>query len=256
MSMVALMYHDVVEAANPDASGFAGAAAAHYKLAPAAFAGHLDALAATGLRFGTLPRGQGDAALITFDDGGASAAKVAELLAARGMRGHFFITTARIGSAGFVTAAQLRAMHTAGHVIGSHSHTHPAEISRLDDAQLADEWRLSTALLADILGEPVTVASVPGGFLSARVVRAAAAAGIADLFTSEPVARIWRQGGCRLYGRYALWHATPAAVAAQLALGVGGARSRQWLAWNLKKPAKRLARPVYRWLRQRLLSGA
>lgn len=256
MSMVALMYHDVVEAAHADASGFAGAAAAHYKLAPAAFAAHLDALAATGLRFGVLSPDDGDGPLLTFDDGGVSAAGVAEQLAARGMRGHFFITTARIGSTGFVTATQLRAMHAAGHVVGSHSHTHPAEISRLGDAQLAGEWQRSVDALSTILGEKVTIASVPGGFLSARVVRAAAAAGITDLFTSEPVAKAWQQGGCRLYGRYALWHATPAAVAVQLARGTGSARQRQWLVWNLKKPAKRLARPVYRWLRQRLLSGA
>lgn len=256
MSLVALMYHDVVDAAHADASGFAGAAAAHYKLAPSAFAAHLDALAATGLRFGVLSRDGGDGPLLTFDDGGVSATGVAEHLAARGMRGHFFITTSRIGSAGFVTATQLRAMRAAGHVIGSHSHTHPAEISRLGDAQLAEEWQRSADALFAILGEKVTIASIPGGFLSTRVVRAAAAAGIADLFTSEPVAKVWRQSGCRLYGRYALWRATPAAAAVDLALGTGGARQRQWLAWNLKKPAKQLARPVYRWLRQRLLSGA
>lgn len=256
MKLAALMYHDVVPTERPDESGFAGPAAAHYKLAPAAFAAHLAALAATGLRFGDFTE-QGDRrAVLTFDDGGASAVEVAHQLAAHGMRGHFFITTARIGTPGFVTADDLRALRDTGHVIGSHSHTHPAEISRLADAELATEWQRSVDVLGQVLGAPVTVASVPGGFLSPRVVRAAAAAGITDLFTSEPTSAAWQSSGCRLYGRYALWQSTPAAEAVALARGTGTARARQWLIWNLKKPAKRLARPVYRWLRQRLLSRA
>ena len=52
MKCVALMYHDIVAPGDDDASGFPGAAAAHYKLDVDAFARHLDALAASGRRFG------------------------------------------------------------------------------------------------------------------------------------------------------------------------------------------------------------
>lgn len=253
MKLPALMYHDVIRPGQDDASGFADLGAASYKLEVAQFTAHLDALAATGLRFGSiLDRGGCDAAL-TFDDGGASAVHAAEALAVRGMIGHFLITTARIDTPAFVRREDIRALHAAGHVIGSHSHTHPPDIARLDDAALGAEWRDSTACLADILGAAVTVASVPGGFHSRRVGEAAAAAGIEYLFTSEPDQRLRQRGACQLIGRYALRRDSPASLAVALACGRGLAQQRQWLLWNAKKPLKRWARPVYQGLRRHLL---
>lgn len=41
---IALMYHDVVAPGRDDESGFAGAAAARYKMTPGEFATHLDAI--------------------------------------------------------------------------------------------------------------------------------------------------------------------------------------------------------------------
>jgi len=194
-----------------------------------------------------------DLCLLTFDDGGASAAAVATVLAEHGMVGHFFITTARIGTPGFVTHADLLALRAAGHIVGTHSHTHPTEMSRLSPTVLASEWRLSTERLSRVLGEPVTVGSVPGGFYSTDVARAAAAAGIRYLFTSEPSARTWQVDGCTVLGRYTLWRDSPASQAVALATGRQGARQLQWLAWNAKKPLKRWARPVYRMVRGSLL---
>ena len=42
----------------------------------------------------------------------------------------------------------------------------------------------------------------------------------------------------------------------RVAQGTGIARQRQWLLWNLKKPAKRWAGPAYRWLRRRSFGGS
>jgi peptidoglycan/xylan/chitin deacetylase (PgdA/CDA1 family) len=134
--------------------------------------------------------------------------------------------------------------------VGSHSHTHPAEISRLSLAELQREWRQSVDILSGLLGVPVTVASVPGGFYSPQVAQAAAAAGVRYLFTSEPTVRTHVVDGCLILGRYTLWRGIPAQRALALALGSGVARQRQWLAWNLKKPLKRWARPLYRWVRR------
>jgi peptidoglycan/xylan/chitin deacetylase (PgdA/CDA1 family) len=259
MKRPALMYHDVVEPGQADASGFPGGAAAHYKLDTDTFAMHLGALGHSGLRFGAVTDATLHAqygGLLTFDDGGVSAVTIADMLEARGMRGHFLITTGRIGEPGFVSADQLRALHAAGHVVGSHSHTHPAEISRLDAAALAEEWNRSVAGLTEILGAPVTVASVPGGFHSRAVAQAAAAAGIRHLFTSEPTLRTHVVDGCVVLGRYTLWRGMPAQRAVALALGREFARPRQWLTWNLKKPLKRWARPAYRLLRRRWLDAA
>ena len=71
MKCVALMYHDIVAPGDDDASSFPGAAAAHYKLDVDAFARHLDALAASGPRFGPVDsRANGPQCALTFDDGG------------------------------------------------------------------------------------------------------------------------------------------------------------------------------------------
>lgn len=259
MSLPALMYHDVIKPGRADDSGFAGAAAAHYKLTASAFEQHLSQLAATGYRFpcvSTLRDAGQPSCLLTFDDGGASALRVAGKLTSHGMVGHFFITTHRIGAPGFVTVDDLLALRRLGHIVGSHSHTHPADISALDDAALAAQWHESRERLQQILSEPVMVASVPGGFYTPRVARAAAAAGFRYLFTSEPTIHTNVVDGCEVFGRYALWHDTPATDAVALATGSGSQRQRQWLVWNLKKPLKRWSRPVYQLVRRRWLERA
>ena len=111
---VALMYHDVVAPGADDSSGFPGAAAGRYKLDTGDFARHLNALERTHLDFGALT-----AHALTFDDGGASASLIGRELVRRDMRGHFFITTSRVGTPGFVDAHALRELHAAGHVVGS-----------------------------------------------------------------------------------------------------------------------------------------
>lgn len=254
MTVATLMYHDVVLPGQADASGFPGGSAAHYKLDVAEFDAHLAALADSGLHFVAVTDATADNArgcLLTFDDGGASAVAIAAALTRHGMVGHFLVTTAQIGQPGFVTADDVRRLHAGGHLIGSHSHTHPAEISQLDGTALAAEWTRSIGLLTALLGTPVTVASVPGGFYSPQVARAAASAGIRYLFTSEPTVRTQRVDGCLVLGRYTLWRGMPPQRAVALASGTGTTRERQWLAWNLKKPLKRWARPLYGWVRRR-----
>jgi len=256
MSLATLMYHDVVSAGRWDESGFAGSAAAHYKLDTANFIAHLDAMRAAGATFADpdgVAAGRYEGCLLTYDDGGASASAAGDLMRDRGIRGCFFITTGRIGTPGFVDAPMLRALRQDGHLIGSHSHTHPANISQLDTHALRDEWVRSVDALEQILGEPVGTASVPGGFMSTAVLRAAEAAGIRTLFTSEPTTRAWRGDTCAVLGRYALLRDSAPAIAVALASGEGSARLRQWAAWNVRKPLKRWAGPVYRFARTRLL---
>src|ERR1700737_1174820 len=72
--MRTLMYHDIAPRARQGEVGFPGPLAGRYKLDPDSFGDHLDALAATGLRVGSLDA-QGSAAqgLLSFDDGGSPA---------------------------------------------------------------------------------------------------------------------------------------------------------------------------------------
>ena len=241
-----LMYHDLVEDTDTSASGFVGAAADRYKLTPDNFEAHLNSIeqrcAANGQPARieqALTDDSGKAPWVaTFDDGGISAIDAAARLERRGGVGHFFVTTSRIGTDGFLDAEQIRRLHDSGHIIGSHSHTHPAPISALDDDSLDEEWQQSVKILTEILDAPVTVASVPGGYYSKRVVQAAEAAGIRTLFTSEPTYRVFQTGKCTVLGRFAILRQTSAATAAAYADGDLSTCLRQRILWDSKKLVK------------------
>jgi peptidoglycan/xylan/chitin deacetylase (PgdA/CDA1 family) len=120
--IAALMYHDVE--ATPAESGFRAPSAAAYKLDLPAFRSHLEIIARGPVRpttvFEALASPREKHVLLTFDDGGKSAIRIAGLLEERGWCGHFFITTAMIGESGFVTGDEIRELHRRGHVVGSH----------------------------------------------------------------------------------------------------------------------------------------
>lgn len=242
---VTLLYHDVTAAGAFGTSGFTDPLADTYKLAAADFVAHLDAVAAVRRDAPALV-GRGDVGaeqspwLITFDDGGASAlAPTADLLEARGWRGHFFISTRFTGARGFLTAAELRDLDARGHVLGSHTVTHPPRMADLDEGALRREWRDSRRALEDVIGRPVTVASVPGGLYAPHVGRAAASEGIRFLFNSEPTTRVREADGCVLLGRFAFKSKSRAAEAARLAAGDPLLRAAHWVAWNGKKAVKK-----------------
>jgi len=246
---VALIYHDVVTAPRQDECGFPGAVAARYKLEPKQFEAHLDAIAGTGVIVGLI--GAGSQAALTFDDGGASALAAAAALERRGWRGHFFITTGRVDTPGFLTAAQVRELAQRGHAVGSHSHSHPTYMGSLTASELATEWRLSRDALAEILGEPPETAAVPGGFLSPDVIAEAAGAGYRLLLTSRPTTRASSYDGMRVLGRFTIWAATTPARAAAYARGDRRALASLWLAWQAKTAPKRVSPRAYEGLRRR-----
>lgn len=252
MRAFSLMYHDVVEPGRHASSGISGADADLYKLEQVDFRAHLDAVARIARdRVGTCTGAPTSAepgrepVFLTFDDGGASAPWIARELEQRGWRGHFFITTDWIGKPGFVTAAELRAMYAAGHVIGSHSASHPLRLSGLERSAIAREWRESVQALAEVLGAAVTVGSVPGGFYSREVAETAAESGIRTLFTSEPTEQAWQAGGCWMLGRYFVQSGMAPEVAASFAGGAAGPRRKQRTVWTLKKIAKALGGDFY-----------
>ncbi|MBS0203902.1 MAG: polysaccharide deacetylase family protein [Planctomycetes bacterium] len=252
-----LLYHDVTESGADDASGFAGPEAARYKLTPEEFSRHLDRIAnsvtAPALASATdLSSGTGWS--ITFDDGGVSAiTTIAAELELRNWRGWFFIATDFIDQPGFCTQAQLRQLHQRGHVIGSHSCSHPERISSCSWSQLVDEWSRSCKLLAEIVEEPIKSGSVPGGFYSPDVARAASEAGIKLLFNSEPTTGEFEVQGCRILGRYNVYRGMSADDASSL-LSSPLRRWRQSAFWSAKKAAKTVAGPIYKAVRKHLLS--
>ena len=257
-SAISIVYHDVVDPGHSDASGFPGKLAGHYKLDRDDFSRHLDAIhEAIGSKSVDTTeslRNQTLRLFLTFDDGGSSAYTcIADNLERYGWRGHFFVTTNYIGTPGFLTKEQIRELRRRGHVIGSHSASHPERMSACGWDQLLTEWEKSTGALADILGQPVTSAAVPGGFYSRKVARTAAAAGVKVLFTSEPTTVPHRVHECVIMGRYVVLRGMAPGISAALASGRHWERTRQHLAWNIKKPLKSLS--GYAWLRKVWLSA-
>jgi peptidoglycan/xylan/chitin deacetylase (PgdA/CDA1 family) len=241
----ALIYHDVVPSHDADSSGFAGPVAGTYKLTPEHFEAHLEAIAATAAPVGIWRPGADQNVALTFDDGGASSLGIADALERRGWRGHFFITTDRIGKPAFLSADGIRELHARGHAIGSHSHTHPTYFGRLSRAGLLDEWERSGAILAEVLGTQPEGASVPGGMFAPAVAETAAEAGYGWLMTSEPEARVGTRYGLFVAGRYSIKAGTPASLAAAYARGARVPRARSWIEWNAKQAAKRLSPRVF-----------
>jgi peptidoglycan/xylan/chitin deacetylase (PgdA/CDA1 family) len=254
-----LLYHDVVENGRDDESGFTGPGPLRYKLDTRDFERHLLELDRRirrppftvdelGSRSPELPW------LLTFDDGGASAVSIGERLAERGWRGHFFITVDWIGRPGFVDASTIRVLDEMDHVVGSHSCSHPERMVRCTWDELLHEWGHSRDVLAEIVGKPVTIASVPAGHYGVAVARAAAAVGIRTLFTSEPVLKARVVDGCLVLGRFAIRRGMAAETAAALARGDGPPRLRQFASWNTKKVVKKVGGTTYWRLRRFLLS--
>ncbi|HVH08866.1 MAG TPA: polysaccharide deacetylase family protein [Gemmatimonadales bacterium] len=245
-ALVTFGYHDVTD--DPSDSGFQRPAAMRYKLARATFAWHLNAIGAVGA-----PRVVGDLDLaapghhhlLTFDDGGHGALATADELSRRGWRGHFFLVTRLIGSPRFLSVSEVRALRSAGHVIGSHSHTHPDIFRDQPRERMDEEWRVSGDILAQVLGEPCVAASVPGGDISRATLASSASAGFRYLFTSEPWLSPRRVGGCWVLGRVCPTRATTPEEVAALARGEGWRRAL--LVRRLKGLARRTLPALYRY---------
>jgi peptidoglycan/xylan/chitin deacetylase (PgdA/CDA1 family) len=202
-------------------------------------------------------RGEDAAWLLTFDDGGVTAYDpIADILEANGWRGHFFITVNYIDSPSFVSAEQIRALHRRGHIIGSHSCSHPERMSSCPLDQLVSEWCKSRDVLSEIVGDAITAASVPGGFYSRAVGQAAAQAGFKVLFNSEPTLRSHTVDGCLVLGRYTVYRGMSAEKAAALVARRVLPRFQQAFLWNARKVSKAICGRLYLRLRKQLLTLA
>ena len=246
LALASFAYHDVTD--QPEDSGLQRPGAAAYTLGTVAFGRHLDAIArgtvkpdaVTAIDFTT----PGRHVLLTFDDGGRSAVPIGDELSRRGWLGHFFIITDRIGERTFLDADGIRYLRRCGHIIGSHSHTHPDIFREQQPDQMVAEWRNSRERLEELLGEACTVASVPGGDISPQVLESAGAAGLQYLFTSEPTVVPASVGGCWVVGRFCPKVTTSPAQVEQLALFRGWRRAM--LVRRVKESVRRLLPGLYR----------
>jgi peptidoglycan/xylan/chitin deacetylase (PgdA/CDA1 family) len=233
MQPVSLLFHDVY-LSDASESGFDSPAAGRYKLSVDEFDSQLGESDVLG------------AARLTFDDGGVSFYTiVADKLEARGLHAYCFVTTDFIGRTGFLDAAQIRELDARGHVIGTHSASHPTRFSALSRADMRSEWIESRQRLEDVLGHGVTAGSVPGGYFSRDVGRTAAQSGLFLLFNSEPVRSARAIDGCTIAGRFTIRAGAPPDLARRFVQSAPWARSKEWATWNAKGLVKPLLGSSY-----------
>lgn len=169
MPALVLMYHDLSYDMEGIPSGHAP-----YVLHPSAFrmqmrsvtASEIPVLAVTEWAEGPRPP---RAIVLTFDDGHVSNHDLAlPILLELQLRATFFVTAGMIASGSTMSWAQIRALHKAGMVIGSHTLTHRPP-STLNDDELRYELRESKRILEDGIGVAVTSVSSPTGFFNPRM---------------------------------------------------------------------------------------
>jgi peptidoglycan/xylan/chitin deacetylase (PgdA/CDA1 family) len=255
MTLTLLLFHDVF-VREPGESGFSSPGADRYKLSVGEFDAQLAGLCvADPQATPTAPEAPG--VQLTFDDGGLSYYTiVAEKLEERRWRGYCLVSSAFIGSPGFLSAAQIRELDARGHIIGTHSASHPARFSALTPDQMRLEWIKSREVLEDLLGHRVTVGSVPGGYFSKTVARSAGDAGLDLLFTSEPVRTTRLVNGCTVAGRFTVRRGAPPDLSQRLVHPAPWTRRGAWISWNAKGLVKPLLGASYpqfaNWIQSRI----
>ena len=195
MFKIVLMYHDVYSI-SPTESGFQSEVSKTYKVDSNNFQQHLEIV-------------KGKDVLFTFDDGGVSFYNViAPMLERYNRRGLFFVSTQFIDQPGFLSSEQIRDLFNRGHIIGSHTHTHPKNMSCLNSDDIKNEWSTSKKILENILGAPIEFASVPNGRVSAKVYNELSNAKFKGVYTSEPTTNDRLFNTMFISGRYVITSST------------------------------------------------
>ncbi len=195
---IALLYHEVID--DYSESGFQNKDNLAYMHKTEVFRKHLE-IFKNHLNSGN---SKVENHLFTFDDGGISNLKSARILEENDWKGIYFITTKRIGTSGFLAENDIRTLHENGHIIGSHSHTHPMIFRTLTYAQMLEEWKVSKGILEDILGEEILHCSVPGGDSDLKTYESAVEAGFRYIFDSEPIVETRKLQNADIFGRFSV----------------------------------------------------
>lgn len=186
MKIISLLYHEVTN--DPKNSGFQRIKALPYKHTQKEFHDHLLIINKHFRNITTIYdlKKNKKNILLTFDDGGKSNMYIADLLDEYNFKGHFFIPTSFIGKPHFLSEKDLIDLHSRGHIIGSHSHSHPNVFKSLTGLQMNDEWVRSSNILSSLLNTNIDCCSVPGGDANMLCYEKASLAGYSYIFNSEP----------------------------------------------------------------------
>lgn len=123
---------------------------------------------------------------ITFDDGHETDwIAAAPILQEFGFHATSYVTSGFIGTAGCLTADQLRQLDVSGVEIGCHSMTHPF-LTQVQNTDLPRELGGARRQIEQILGHPIEHFSVPNGRYDARTLAEAHRAGFRTVANSRP----------------------------------------------------------------------
>jgi len=208
--IICLMFHDVLN--NPHhKSGFDTSSANYYKISTQIFKEQLDSI----LDVIHSDRYSVDV-ILTFDDGGSSFYSViAPLLEHYGFIGHFFVSTDYIGQPGFMSEDEIKQLSERGHIIGSHSSSHPSNFTTLSISERYNEWETSINILSKITGHPIREISIPNGYFIERDLCIYKSLGITTVYTSNIDKQKQIDGIC-VSGRFAITSKTPSNVVIKL----------------------------------------
>ena len=147
---------------------------------------------------------------LTVDDGGVgNYSYIYPVLEKNELQGMFFIPTSFINSSenrrpSYMNSTQIREISQSGHIIGSHSHSHPKNISLLSRAKVLEEWRTSKEILEDITGRAVTTCSIPGGFYNPAHLPLLKELGYKQIYNSSPRYVVTEKNGLHIFGRFSI----------------------------------------------------
>jgi peptidoglycan/xylan/chitin deacetylase (PgdA/CDA1 family) len=178
-----LTYHKVLRGPDPE-SGF-------YTLHAEQLERQLEMLAQSGLQalapeklVGFEPPSQ-RTYLLNFDDGTADHYDVVlPLLAHYGCRAVFFVPTAKLDRAGYLTSKLVTELSRAGQTIGLHSHEH-RRMDRLGEEDIRGQMQLSHRIISDLTGKRPVCFAPPGGYMSRRVRDIALESGVRVIRTTR-----------------------------------------------------------------------
>ena len=202
MNFITFLYHEITN--SPLETGGQNIGSKDYKTNVSVFGTHLELFKnkfSTTIRVDEILKATKDSLMLTFDDGGLSCLDSARSIERAGYRGHFFIVTSFIGLPGYLSSEDIVSLHNNGHVIGTHSHTHPNIFRDLSLADQKEEWTKSKKILESLLGTNVICASIPGGDFNDDTFKSLKMSGINYVFTSTPDFQISYKFGVTIIGR-------------------------------------------------------
>jgi len=181
--ILVLTYHKVLRGPDPE-SGF-------YTLQARQLERQLELLAQSGLhalspeKLVCFEKPSQRAYLLSFDDGTVDHYEVVlPLLARYGCRAVFFVPTAKLDRAGYLTSKRVTELSRAGQTIGLHSHEH-RRLDRLGEGDIRVQMQLSHRIIGDLTGERPVFFAPPGGYMNRRIRDVALETGIRVIRTTR-----------------------------------------------------------------------